>query len=423
MLRTDDTATKPVVVSTVSKRGAAEAVPRISRRELKLAYYKDPLTFNSINKSTQLMMAAGYKLKGESDSCAVVEDFLDNIGNTGANIDRDSLMELTLKNSMIFGSAYSEKIMNKTKNRILDLEVVDPEVIDYAKDTQGNVILDEHNNPIGYVETLQYGISKPRIVFPFPPNVENSGYSLYIPADRFMHFRLYSTGDGINDYGIVETVYKNIKMKMNIEDSFASFLARIGYPMLYAKVGDPTHSPTEEQIKSVLSELKGIRNKDVLATPYYADVSILEPKSPEKMQEHLTYFNEEIVAGLGVPQAFATGGGQETNRATLGRQEYLYKLSLKEVLKRVSATFEKQLFKPLCLQSKLKTWPKMVWNEIILEEQDAKAVRMANYAQAGLLTPDLALENYVRQLEDIPTKANQNVSMPGGSANAIPVKQ
>jgi hypothetical protein len=217
-----------------------------------------------------------------------------------------------------------------------------------------------------------------------------------------LNFRLYTTGDGINNYGLIEPIYKNVQMKKNIEDSFASFLARLGYPILYGKLGDPVHEPTEEQTKNFLEDMKTIRNNDVAAVPYYAELGILEPKAPDRMQDHLDYFNDEIVSGLGIAKAFVTGSGQETNRATLARQEYLTKIGMKEILRRFSYVWERGLFKPLCEQRGLSSYPKMIWNEIALEELDSKSGRLQGYAKVGLITPTKELEAYIREIEELP---------------------
>lgn len=401
-------------------RAGAKPLPRISTRELKLAYLQDPLVFNTINKITQLMLAAGYKLKGDPTAIQVVEDFLDGIGSNGSNMDKDSVMELSFKNSLIFGKAFNEKVLSKRGGNIIDLEPADPENVDLARDYRQNYVLDANNNPIGYVETLQPFVTQPRVVIPFPKDVWTGiGNSLFIPADRMMHFRLYTTGDGISEFGLIEPVYKNVQMKKNIEESFASFLARLGYPMLYGKVGDANHEPSEEQVKNFLEEMRGIKNNNVFSMPYYNEIGIMEPKSPEKMQEHLVYFRDEILAGLGVPTAFATGAGESTNRSTLNRQEYIMKIALKDVMRRHALVWEKQLFKIICEQAGLSTYPRMVWNEIALEELDSKSKRLQGYAQVGLLSPDQTLEKYIRLSEDLPDKSAVTASPPTGGGAGV----
>jgi hypothetical protein len=285
---------------------------------------------------------------------------------------------------------------------LLDLDVADPEVMDYARDDNNRVLLDTKNVPLGYVEYLPMEIKKPKLSFPAPKNIKMDVSAIYIPADRIVHFRLYTTGDGITDIGLVEPVYASVQFKKNIEDSFSNYLARIGYPILYGSVGDETHEPTEENIKNMLFEMKKIRSNDVAAFAYYAKLNILQSTAPDNMLQNLEYFVNQIVSGVGVPMSFATGGGQDTNRATLSRQEYIMKISLKDTARRISTTWENEVFKIVCEQEGLKTYPRMVWNEIALEELDSKSVRLQGYAKTGLLTPTPNTEAFVRKSEDIP---------------------
>lgn len=392
----------------ITRSGIADSFKRVSKRELKLAYLRDPIIFNTVNKYVQLMLSTGYRLVGDDQAIAVVDNFLNNLGNTGTDIEKETFFQVELTNLLIFGSAFAEKIYNKGRNKIIDLELVDPENFDLATNYDDKVVLDEYNDPIGYVQSLPFDVEKPRVVFPFPEGVSNpSGTGLFIPKDRVLHFRLYNTGDGINDYGLVEPIYANAMMKKNIEDSFSNYLSRLGYPIVYGKLGDVNHPVTEEQLKNFAEDLRKLRNRDILALYHYADIGILEPKSPEGLQGHLNYFNDQEVAGLGMPKAFSLGSGEETNRATLNRQEYFMKITVKSILKRFSSHMEKRLFKPLCKQHGLDTYPKMIWADIALEELDSKSERLTNYAKSGLLIPDEKVQDYVRAMEDLPKKPHK----------------
>jgi len=388
--------------SRITQRDVARPFNRISPRELKYAAYTDPICFNTLNKTTQLILSAGYRLEGDSKQIEVVDRFTNSLALKGTSTDWETVQELTFKNQLIFGRAFIEKIYNKQHTRIVDLDLVDPEVIDYARDYMGNIVLDENGDPKGYVEYIPYGVTMPKVIIPFPNDIKPVSNGIYVPADRMIHFSLYPMGDGINDYGIIEPVYPSIQQKKNVQDSFSSFLVRLGYPILAMYVGDDQHEPSENQLKNALEEGRKIKNRDVLALPYWAKATIIEPQAPEGMREQLNYFNDEIIAGLGMPKAFSTGGGEETNRATLARQEYLAKIGLKNIMRRTYYVWNTQLFKPLCEQEEIKGYPRAVPNEIALEELDSRADRIDKYARAGILTPDKELEEYIRRAEAMP---------------------
>ena len=110
--------------------------------------------------------------------------------------------------------------------------------------------------------------------------------------------------------------------------------------------------------------------------------------------------------------SFATGGGQDTNRATLSRQEYIMKISLKDTARRIAVTWEQEVFRIICEQEGLDTYPRMVWNEIALEELDSKSARLQGYAKTGLLTPTPNTEAFVRKSEDLPPM-EKDITLPG----------
>ena len=59
-------------------------IVRIDPAELEQTYVSDPFCFNSINKSTQMIMAAGYELVDDVGS--YYENFFANIGDVGEDI-------------------------------------------------------------------------------------------------------------------------------------------------------------------------------------------------------------------------------------------------------------------------------------------------------------------------------------------------
>ena len=105
-----------------------------------------------------------------------------------------------------------------------------------------------------------------------------------------------------------------------------------------------------------------------------------------------------------MPSAFVTGKGEETNRATLNRQEYLAKISLKHIIRNTCRVIEREIFKPFCEQRDLKSVPKIKWHEIVLEELDSKAERLLKYAKGGYIVPDRHIEEAIRREENLPPK-------------------
>lgn len=375
---------------------------RKNKNDLYQMYVSNPVCFNTVNKYVQIIMAGDFKFVGEQASVDFFENFYDGIGESGSETDQYDLLADTFRHQLIGGSAWQENIFNKSGNKIVDLDIINPLSMDYAKTTSEKLVLDDLMNPVGYVQTLPSTESQDLVQkFKIPEGVTLKPNQLFIPPERITHFKLYKVGDGFDGLGIVEPIFQSSLRKLNSEKGFAESASRLGSPIITAEIGDSLHEPTPNQIKNTLDEISKVNQKSAFATPYTTKLRLLEPRKPEKLKEYLDYFQMVEITGMGMPAAFSTGAGESTNRSTLNRQEYLLKLSLKEIIRRTTRTIEQKQLKPIAKQYGLKA-PKLVWGEISLEELDSKSKRLVAYAGAGLIKPSPAIEKIIRDLERLP---------------------
>ncbi|MHA1773397.1 MAG: phage portal protein family protein [Candidatus Heimdallarchaeota archaeon] len=381
---------------------------RIDKQLLENMYRDNPVVFNAINKVVQIIMSADYKLVAKNPK---VEDFfrkfLDGIGYRGGERFWDDLLETFFKFQVIYGDAWCELIYNKKGNRIVDLDAIDPKKMDYAKTGSQKIALDENGNPIGYVQTLPPIVAaklKVRFKPPKGSNVLLLPNQIFIPPERIAHFKLYTVGDGFYGIGLIEPIYKTSQSKIEMERALVNAIWRAGFPTPVASVGDKDHEPTPTQIKKIFEKIKNMNYKYGFTFPYYNKISFLEAKHPEKLREHLNYWIEQEITGMGLAKAFATGSGEATNRATLQRQEYILKLTLKDIVKRTVRGIESKIFRRIAELEGFKEVPRLEWGELALEELDAKVSRIIGLAKQNLITADAELENFLRKLENLPNK-------------------
>jgi hypothetical protein len=379
-------------------------IVRKEQKELYQLYVTNPIVFNTVNKYVQIMMAPGFEFKSKDPKIAEwFTDFYDSIGEKGSETDQYDLMADTLRHQLIGGRAWQENIFNKKGDKIVDLDIINPLSMDYAKDSAGKIVLDEMMNPVGYVQTIPTTENVDfEQKFEIPQGVSLTTGKLFLPRDRVTHFKLYKVGDGFDGLGIVEPIYNSSLRKLNSEKGFAESAARLGSPIISAQIGDSLHEPTPQQIEKTLDEVSNVNQKSAIAYPYTTKVSLLEPRKPEKLKEYLDYFEAVEITGMGMPAAFSSGQGQATNRSTLNRQEYIMKLTLKEMIRKTCRTIEQKQLKVIAEQQGFSETPKLVWGEISLEELDSKSKRLVAYAGAGLLRPSPGLEKLIRELEKLP---------------------
>jgi hypothetical protein len=359
--------------------------------ELELTYLHNPTIFNGINKITQTIMSANHEITATDPKIKeYFVKFTDELGNSGSDITWEELLSQIYKFQCIYGKAWIENIWNKKNTNIVDWDLIDPKKMDYAKNTQQKLALDKFGKPLGYVETLPYDVPANPQVLPeairklitLPPN------AIFLEPKRIALIKLFAVGDGFYPIGLVEPIYKTSLRKLNIEEALANAIWRHGFPIMLASVGDSNHEPTPQQVKSILDKLKDVNFKQELSMPYYYDLKILEAKKAEKLREHLEYFKEQEIAGLGIPKPFATGGGEATNRATLGNQGDMFQLTLRDIINKTVFSIRKYMFKPICDIEGFKEIPNINWDLIGPDELDKKSKRMIEYVKAGIFTPE-----------------------------------
>ena len=407
ILRFSKKSDEDIIVSPKSVRIQTDR-STISPSELERAYKTDSIIYNAINKRVQIIMSAGYTIEGDDSSVSYIEEFIDNVGNRGGTFSWESLIATTLRNNYIFGKSFCEIISTKG-GKIVDLDLIDPKTMDYAKDTAGRVVLDKESNPVGYVQKLMKLVPGGVVSLKPPKNVYLGSNQIYLPRENVVHFMYITLSDTFSSIGLIHPIYYVFRCKERTEDGLANASYRAGFPLLWGKVGDEEHEPGEEQIRDTLDKLANLTRDHVMSTPHWVDIKLLESSHPNSLRDYLDYYAEAEVAGLGVPKAYATESGEATNRATLNRQEYLMKIALKRDINKVCRTIEKQLFAKIAKQENLKSVPKIKWGEIALEELDSKAKRLAMYSQFGLITPSQDIEKVIRKIEKLPIDGDLGV--------------
>lgn len=382
----------PLSAKATTDESAASIPPRtqrVKKSELELVYTKDPVVFNSINKIVQTIMSGKHTIKAKDPTVkSYFDGFVDRMGSTGSLITWNELLSLIFQNQCIYGGTYVENIFNKNGTRIVDWDLFDPKKMDYAKDSSGRIIFDTFGRPIGYTQTLPFAYKVPEEKkMKYPAGIFLPQNSIYVPAERVAFIKLYAVGDGIYPYGLVESIYTVSLRKLNMEEALANAIWRHGFPIVIGKLGDQSHEPTPQQVANTQDKLKDLNYKSELVVPYYYDFQILESKKAEKLREHLEYYKEQEIAGLGIPRPYAIGGGAGENRSVLDNMSNLFQLTLKDIVARTSSSIRRFMFAPLCKLEGFTEIPTIEWDLIGVDELDKKAARLVAYAQAGLLLP------------------------------------
>ena len=343
---------------------------RVSKEELEYAYRTDSFIFNAVNVAVQIIMSAGHKITAKKAKVRkFFENFVDNISMVGADSTWNEVLTRIFQDSYIYGGPYDELVWNAGDDKIVDIKILDSKNMDFARDSNGNVVLDENEKPVGYTQSVPYEIDKDieDLGDPVPDNVAISGNKIFIQAKRIAYIPLYTSGAGFEGMGKIEPAYKATIWKLNLLKAGAESASRRGFSPVIARVGTENIHPTPQMVANVLEKLKTLDYSKYMAIPNYVELTTLDVKSIETYEDFLKYLTAMQSAALGMPVPFVTGLGEETNRSTLGTQLEVLKLSLNSMAENVCRKIEKYIFKPIAEAEGFDEVPKLEWNKITLD--------------------------------------------------------
>lgn len=323
----------------------------IGEEQLEKVYKNVPAVFNGINKTFQTVMSRDRELVGDNEQ--FYREWLSNVGEIGGNAPWAEIHAKIYKYQMIYGEAYVEIIRDQDTGEPVDLAFLDPKRMDYAKEGTGNstygtgadIALDRFQNPIGYVQEVEYyeGDQVDQ-VYEVPNTVSLSQNEVYVPADTIAHFKLYQTGDGFYPTGLIDSVFMDAERAFQLKQDYADSAHTNLFPTRVAYVGNENRQATPEQINTINEQMKEAKYSTEWTFPNHVEMDMLESDNPSALLDFFTHFNKEISAGLGLANAITMGKGSDVNRATLGIQDRMFQISLRDIINRTSRNIEKQIF-------------------------------------------------------------------------------
>jgi len=346
--------------------------PSVSFGELEYAYKMDAINFSAINKSVQMIMAGGFQefIFSKASVAKKYKEFFDNIGEVGGDITFEELFEAIFRDEMIYGNAFVEIIFNAT-DKVVDLAIIDPKKIDYAKTSDGKIVLDRSGKPLGY--TIKFTSASyaegDAIPEPYERHITKPNNSIFILYKKICHFKLYPVGDRFYGTGLIEPAYKSIIYKKNIEKGQANSIYLRGFNPLVAYVGNERKMATPKDIESVNAQVKEIKSTNVGTFPDWVKVDTLKMDSDNPAESALNDMRIDQFASLGTPEGLVSKG-EGVNKSTLGDQRTLWEFTLKDIVKQTSSHFKKYILKTINSYNDFGGVPDMTWGELRAEDLD-----------------------------------------------------
>jgi len=364
-----------------------EELKRVKPNQLEKLYALDAVIFNGVNQIENYTLGSGIRIDATSPS---IREFFEDFAK---RVQLEVVLGKVVRFLCIYGNAYVEPIWNKTGTNITDLILIDPKTMDFQRNTMGEVLLDEQKKPKGYEQTVNHKKVK-------------------FAREEIVHFKLYTVGDSLLGIGLLEPLYKQTIIKLNLEEALGENAHRHGFPIIWAQIGDaerPETHPTQEQINKLGETLRNIDYLTEIVTPYHVKLNMLQPEQIGELRQHLDYYTDLIAAGMGVPKTILLGGAERASRAAAQIQIHQFERTIRSLQQTLSRTVEQFLFEPLCKKRGFRECPRLGWNEISPEDLNAKAERLKHYVASGLLTPDEDIEALLRKTEHLPEKTTKKL--------------
>jgi len=404
---------RSVVIENIESKSIKEdAIPksmrltamgrRVPLEWLEQMYMRDADTFAAINHRVRTFMSSRWHIKCEDKKTQEwFEKFL-----------KDARFDIVLKkielHASIYGNAWVE-LVRDDKGKIVTFDHIDPKVMDFGRDSNGHILYNDYNNPMYYVQILPVGATVPenkedRLVQHNSERfVDSSGYGIRLEVDEVSHFVLHTVGDQLDGIGLIEPMYNSLLSKIQMEKDWAYAVKKAAAPLVVAKVGDETHRPTKPMIDSMDKTVKNIQATSTITIPYYNDIDF-KTADIKSLEPGLSYYEDKVAASTGVPKPYIIGSGDQTPRSTFKGLNLGYERDITENQRTIAYEAEVQIFSLIAEEYNLPEVPVIEWESVSMEYMDSVAGRLVDYVAAGIIVPDKAVRNIIRQKEGLPNE-------------------
>lgn len=385
--------------SAVSEKDQLQNSSRVSRYELENIYLTDPQAFNTINKSKQLIMQAGFNIRAmKKGSQSKYDDFFNSIGSIGMKTNKNQLLSYIHHDKLLFGSAYVERIYDRELTEILDLKMIDPKLMDFARDTEGVIVVDKYQNPVGY--TMDVGNRGASSMGDIPPTLENGISSeisldsteIFLLAFRIAHFRMFPFGNRFESIGIIEPAFYDIIRKHKIEDATANSIHNTAAYPIIGYVGDNQRSASQKVMNSTLDAMKNLSHSRYMVFQHPTKLETLEVKHSDQLDEVLRYFRGNQSAASGMALGFSIGTGEAINRSTLSTQQRMLDISLDSEAKATAQEFKVLILDELNRVNGYGSEAELIWGDVAAENKNEKMNRLMSAVKSSVIAPEEARE-------------------------------
>jgi len=281
-------------------------------------YYKsDPIVRQAIDMLAEMVAGNGYYTTCEDEkSKEIVDNFAEQVG-------MDQLLLNIVRNMLVYGDAYVEKIFKGRK--IIGLQLLPP--------TTMKVVRTEHGKLLGYKQS-SYGKK-----ISFKPN-------------QIVHFKHSPLGSSAYGISIIKPVFSYLEIKKKWNEDMKKILERHARPPI---VWIAPNKAARENLLTILRDKQP--DEDIAITgeiePKVIDI---DPRLPYK--DFIDYLNIQIWEGLGAPLLSYLRNATEASANVMLEAVERHVAGIQRYVKR---KVEAEIFRPIIEVEGLREVPRLNW--------------------------------------------------------------
>jgi len=379
----------------------------VSSKQLEQLLYSDGLTIREVYDYVDFVVAPGFYFKGKQELIDICEEWCDTV-----RLKR--ILEEVIKDIFVGGSgnAWVELGYTEDGRDIASLRILNPNYMDYIRDSSNNVKLDEYGDPVGYVKkrTGTHGAeimwTRDKIIVA-GEEVWKRQRADEDGRDRIAHFKLFSIGGSYLGMTPLASCYKQALIRLNLEDNVGESGFRAGGVIGYVDVEGIGEVPTKK-LKELARDLQNVTTRTIFVFPSYVKIERFPTPDLRDRTDLIMYFASVQSLGMGfpvtrhfIPLSRVTARASESMEVDFEQRIMAMQDRLAEQVR------EKLLFRLLKARGMVKTLkevPKIVFRTRVPHILENKINLISRLGRRDLIRRDPELEKQLRQELGLPTK-------------------
>lgn len=373
-------------------------------KEYQRLYEVDSLTFGLVNFLVEKIVP-GIVFIGN-------EQVVQQLNKWAELISLKIKIEDIIRDCIVAGGSWIEPVYSSIS--IEDIKDINPSTMDFERDTNDNVKIDEEGDPVGYVQE----VNAVKIYW-HKDSITSNNREIYHAKknedirDRVKYITILRWGDSALGIPLLRPVYRSAIIRSNLEDMVGESAFRGGGIVAYVS-GEPPKD-TKDNLKR---DLTNITSKNIFLLTDKIKLSTI-PIPDLTQRENLIYQLADFeAAGLGVPLDVMLTGGRQYRGDLIPKMADM-EVRISSYQERLALQINKEIIFPLLKKWNVKEIAVLKFISSSPATQLQRARVIATLARRELMTYDPELEIQLRKELSLPY-SEVNKELENWKANGRP---